>query len=396
MKHPSLPSRVRGIALLEAIIGLTLGLIALLVIVQSFASVERFTRAGAGQAEAQQRGATTSWRLLRELRMAGAGLGHAPAAWGCTLNVWRDGIQLLPRAGQWPAPFANLPQTLLLTPIAASDDSGPNDSDQLLFASGRGAAGVTPVTTSVISASQVQATSSTGYRAGDLLLLTDATTVGGCQVGEVDAGYIALPGVAAPQAIPTGAISARYNAPTGFTGLPQPGDYLMLNLGSTPSLQMLGVNDDRELVLLDALGMMTGAEPVVLAQNVRQFQVLYGLDDGVGGVANDNVIDRWVAPNGAWAFGTLHSAATPALQVKAIRLAIVVQTDTPQGRDGPASLTLFEDLPPALQVTVPLAAAERGFQFQVYDSVIALRNEASALCAEHRRLAALPAPSICD
>jgi len=63
--------------------------------------------------------------------------------------------------------------------------------------------------------------------------------------------------------------------------LPQPGDYTMINLGTTPTLQMIGVNALGQLVLLDAMGMMTGAEPVVLAENVVQLQVVYGLDDGV-------------------------------------------------------------------------------------------------------------------
>jgi type IV pilus assembly protein PilW len=385
-------------ALLETMIGLTLGLLAVLVIVKSFASIEQFARAGVAQADAQQRGALVSWRLVREIRMAGAGLGHSATAWGCRLNVWRAGARLLPRASSWPAPFANLPTTLLLTPVAASDQTGHGDTDQLIFASARGSAGTAPLTSSVVSASMIEAGSTTAYRAGDLLLMTDATAVSDCQVGQVDSHY-AQPAVGTPAAtaIPTGPDGTLYNGPIGFANLAQPADYTVLNLGSTPSLQLVGVNTMGQLVLLDALGMMTGTEPVVLAEQVRQFQVLYGIDDGIGGgVPNDNVIDRWVAPSGPWAFDTVHSAATPALQVKAVRIAVVVRAGSPQGRQGPASLTLFGDLPAPLQVIVPLTAAERFDQFQVYDMVIALRNGSAALCSEPRRAAAVPAPSICD
>jgi type IV pilus assembly protein PilW len=385
-------------ALLETMIGLTLGLLAVLVIVKSFASIEQFARSGAAQADAQQRGALVSWRLVREIRMAGAGLGHSATAWGCRLNVWRAGMRLLPRATAWPAPFANLPTTLLLTPLAASDQTGPGATDQLIFASARGSSGTAPLTSSVISAAMIESGSTTGYRAGDLLLMTNATAVGDCQLGQVDSRY-APPAAGAPAAtaIPTGPDGTLYNGPAGFGNLAQPADYTVLNLGSTPSLQFVGVNAMSQLVLLDALGMMTGAEPVVLAEQVRQFQVLYGLDDGIGGgVANDNVIDRWAAPSGPWQFDTVHSAVTPALQVKAVRIAIVVRAGSPQGRLGPESLTLFGDLPAALQVVVPLTAAERLDQFQVYDTVIAVRNGAAALCSEPRRAAAVPAPSICD
>jgi len=386
-----------GMALLETVLGLVLGLVALLVIVQSYASIEQFTRSSGGQADAQQRGAVASWRLLRELRLAGAGIGHGPTLWGCTLNVWRAGVQLLPRASAWPAPFAGLPTAPLLVPVAVSDNTGPNGSDRLMFTAARGAAGVAPATTSIVSTSMIQSTSSSGYRAGDLLLVTDATTLGNCQVGQVDSTYLAPAGLPAPSAIPTGAAGAPFNAPTGFANLPQPGDYTMINLGTTPTLQMIGVNALGQLVLLDAMGMMTGAEPVVLAENVVQLQVVYGLDDGVGGgVANDNVIDRWVPPSGTWQFSVVHSATSTALQIKAIRLAIVMRSDTTQGRSAPASLTLFPDLPTAAQVTMALSATDRAYQYQVYDSIIALRNASAALCAEHRRAVALPAPSICD
>lgn len=160
---------------------------------------------------------------------------------------------------------------------------------------------------------------------------------------------------------------------------------------------MLGRNAEGQLVLLDALQVMTADEPVVLADNVHDFQLLYGLDDGVGGgLPNDNVIDRWVTPSAGWAFAVLHGPATPALQIKAIRLAIVVRSDKPQGREGPASLTLFADQPAALQTTLDFSAAQRLYQYQVYESVVALRNLSLALCSEGRRRTGVPAPSVCE
>lgn len=397
MYRPTSVPRQTGIALIETLVGVALGLLTLLVLIQSFSAVERFSQANAGQADAQQRGSVTLWRVQRELRLAGASLGHGTGVWGCALHVWRGGSQLLPRGAAWPAPFTALPATLRLTPIAVADDAGHDATDVLLFASGRGSTGVTPSTATISSASSVTAGSTIGYHAGDLLLMAPTAVVGNCQIGQVDTSYAATPGVAAPFDIPTTSAGAPYNSPNGFANLPQPGEYGLINLGSTPSVQMIGVNDLGQLVVLDALERMTGAQPVVLAEHVRQFQILYGLDDGVGsGLPNDNIIDRWVAPTGAWQFANLHGAATPALQVKAIRLAIVMRTDTSQGRLGPATLTLFEDLPAPLRVTTTFTDDERRYQFQVYDTVIALRNQATALCSEERRRAALPAPSVCD
>lgn len=387
----------RGLALLEILIGVVLGLLTVMVMVQTFGIVERSSQANASQADAQQRGAVALWRVQRELRLAGAGLGHSPGAWGCAVNAWRDGTRLLPRTGTWPAPFASLPTTLLLTPLAVGNDAGPGATDLVVFASGRGAAGVLPANALIASAASVSIGSTSGYRRGDLLLMTPSASAGACQIGQVDSTFTVTSGVAAPSQVPTTTVGAPYNTADGFTTLAQPAEYSLINLGSTPSIQMLGVNDRGQLVLLDALRMMTAADPVVLTENVRDLQILYGLDDGVGtGLANDNIIDRWVAPDGSWAFANLHSAATAALQVKALRLAIVVRSDQPQGRVGPAELTLFPDLPEALRKTLSFTTAERQYQFQVYESVIALRNQAMALCSEERRNAGVPAPSICD
>lgn len=387
----------RGMALLETVIGLALGLIALLVIVQSFTNSEQFMRAAGGQADAQQRGTIATWRLTRELRMAGSGLGNGASIWGCTLNAWLSGARILPRATPWPEPFDNLPTTLLLTPVAVADGTGLNGSDQVLFASARTAAGAVPSTVSIVSAGMVQSTSTAGFQARDLLLVTDATAIGPCQLGQVDTSYAPVAGVPAPTQLPTGAAGTTYNAPTGFANLPQPGDYTMVNLGGGASMQMIGLNDEGQLMLLDALGTMTGADPVVLAENVVQFQVVYGLDNGAGGgVANDNVVDEWVSPRGAWAFANLHSAAGNALRVKALRIAVVIRSDSRQGRTGAASVTMFPDLPPADQVVFALSANEQSYQLQVYDLVIPLRNAMAALCAEHRRASAVAAPGTCS
>ena len=386
-----------GMALLETVIGLALGLVALLVIVQSFTNSEQFMRASGGQADAQQRGTIATWRLTRELRMAGSGIGHGASIWGCTLNAWKGGARILPRPLPWPEPFDNLPTTLVLTPVAVADDAGPNGSDQILFSNARSAAGNVPSTVSIISAGMIQSTSSAGFRARDMLLVADATTVGPCQIGQIDTGYAPVPGLAAPSQLPTGSAGTTYNAPTGFANLPQPGDYTMVNLGGGASVQMIGLNDQEQLVLLDALGTMTGTEPVVLAENVLQMQVLYGLDDGSGGgTANDNVVDQWVSPRGGLQFANLHSASGAALRVKALRVAVVVRTDARQGRTGPSTVTLFPDMPAADRVTISLSASEQANQLQVYDLVIPLRNTLAALCAEHRRAGAVAAPGVCN
>jgi hypothetical protein len=89
------------------------------------------------------------------------------------------------------------------------------------------------------------------------------------------------------------------------------------------------------------------------------------------------------------------SGSAAALQVKAVRIALVIRSTEAGQADGPSQVVLFQDLPSALQVTVPIAAADRAYARQVYDMVIPLRNQWIALCSEYRRANAIPAAGSC-
>jgi type IV pilus assembly protein PilW len=395
--RPFLTARIRqrGVTLLELMIGMTIGLIASVVIVQVFSQSEAHRRATAGGADAQQAGMIASWRMMRDIRMAGSGLQHGVTLWGCQMLVWRGGAQLLPRAGAWPAPFAAFPSALRLTPIAVVDGGGAA-SDAILVSSARSGAGAAPLPASVVSSTQVSVPTSVAFRAQDLLLMTDMSAVGDCQLGQVDAAYVAPAGVPAPRAVPVGAPSTGYNGPNGFSGLPSTGDYSLFNLGSAPSVAMYGVVNN-SLVQYDVLDPAGIGASTVQAENVENLQVLLGVDDGVGGTANDNVVDRWVAPGTApFTAAAMIAGGNAALQVKAIRIAMVVRSSEPTQRVGPAETVLFQDMPAALQVRVPIPAADRVYGRQVHDLVIPLRNQWIALCTEARRANGVPAVGTCS
>lgn len=376
-------------------IGMTVGLVACLAIVQVFSSNEAHRRATAGAADSQQAGTLASWQMMRATRMAGAGLQHGATLWGCPLRVWRAGTAILPRGGAWPAPFGAMPADLPLTPIAVRDGGGTNPDTLLVMSAGSGV-GAAPIPMSIVSPTSANVASSTGFNSRDFLLAADASAVQPCAVAQVDATYAAIPGSAAPSAVPIGAPGSAYNPPGGLGVMPAGRDYVMFNLGAAPSIAMYGVLNN-QLVQLDALQLNGVAAPVVQAENVENLQIVYGVDDGVGGgIPNDNVIDRWVAPSdAAFDFAAMVTGGAATLQVKALRLAIVIRSADSMQQQGPATLTLFADLPPALQVTLNYSGAERAFMRQVHDLVIPLRNQATALCAEVRRAAGVPATGAC-
>src|SRR5690606_19733430 len=321
------------------------------------------------------------------------GLANGMNVWGCRLLAWRGGSALLPRASAWPAPFAALPASLNVLPVGVLDGGGSNPDIVMVMSAGNSTGGA-PMALTITSPAQVETLPSVGFRAGDLLLVSNPGSPGGdCQIGQVDSSYVPPPsGQAAPTAVPTSAdLAAPYNNPNGFTTLPQPADYTLVNLGATPTFALFGVNANDQLVQLDMLERLTLSTPAPIGENIVNLQVLYGIDDGSsGGLANDNVVDAWVAPTGAWSFASLQADGEAALAIKALRLAIVVRSTERQGVQGPASMTLFPDLPADVQVTLNYTTEQRSFQYQVYDTIVPLPNQRIALCAEHRRYGGIP------
>jgi len=395
MSQPRQPARRQfGITILELMIGMTIGLVGSLAIVQVFSQSEVHRRSTAGAADAQQAGTLATWRLMRDLRMAGSGLQHGETLWGCTMQAWRGGSMLLPRAAAWPAPFAAVPAALRLAPIAVLDGGG-TAPDVIVVMSARSGAGPAPLPASVVSAAELNATTSVGFAPNDLLLMADMAAVLPCQIGQVAATYAALPGEPAPKSIPLGAAGSGYNGPSGFANLSAGRDYAVFNLGTAPSIMMYGI-ENGSLVQFDVLQTDGVGVPTIQAENVENLQVLYGVDDGTGGIANDNVIDRWVTPGAVgFTLADMLGGGMGALQVKAIRMAVVMRAAEPSQRAGPTQVVVFPDLPTALQVVIPIPAAERAYARQVYDLVIPLRNQWIALCSEGRRAGAIPAPGTC-
>jgi hypothetical protein len=149
--------------------------------------------------------------------------------------------------------------------------------------------------------------------------------------------------------------------------------------------------------MLDALGLQTTAVPLVMAEEVIDFQALYGVDDGLpSGSADDNRIDRWVSPASAgWDSASLLAASSPALRIKALRIAMIIRGGVTQTNKRSATLRLFPDLSAqglALDVDVSRFAQ---YPLTVVDQVIPLPNSLLALCSADRRARGLPVSGAC-
>jgi len=372
-------TRATGFSLIELMVGMLISLIGTLAMMKTFAAFEAQKRTTTSGDDAQQNGAYSTYELERQLRTAGSGLvqGKNYGLWGCAITAYSGGMQRLPLGtAKPPAPFDayGWPATMRAVPVLIASGDASSGGDQLALIGGNPAVRTFKSAVTVSSASDsVDVDNAMGIYKNDYLLGSDKS--GNCTLALANAD---------PTLAKSISLSANDSPSNGFKGAFSGQGYLF-DLGPAPAFTLFGVDTvTSELVSYDLL-QRTGSATVPLADGIVTIKALYGIDDGAnGGTAGDGEIDEWVAPTGAWSLDKLtasNTAATNAMaQIKAIRIAVVAQSELPERADaagvaagytGATSLTLFGDLAAALQFTV---TTDSRFRYKVYDTVIPLRN----------------------
>jgi len=370
-------TRATGFSLIELMIGMLISLIGTLAMMKTFAAFEAQKRTTTSGDDAQQNGAYSTYELERQLRTAGSGLvqGKNYGLWGCAITAYSNATQRLPLGtAKAPAPFGAWTGTMYAVPVLIANGATSSGGDQLAMIGGNPAVRTFKSAVTVSSASDsVDVDNAMGIYKDDYLLGSDKS--GNCSLALASAD---------PTSAKRISLSANDSPSAGFKGAFSGQGYLF-DLGPAPAFTLFGVDTGtNELVSYDLL-QRSGSATVPLADGIVTIKALYGVDDGAnGGKAGDGEIDEWVAPTGSWSLDKLTANSTAAsnamAQIKAIRIAIVAQSELPERADAPGvaagytgatSLTLFGDLANALQVTV---TTDSRFRYKVYDTVIPLRN----------------------
>ena len=84
-------ARQRGVTLVELMVGMLIGLLAVIVISQVLLVSEGQSRTTSGGADAQVNGALALYALQRDVQMAGYGLTSSPDVLGCPINARFNG-----------------------------------------------------------------------------------------------------------------------------------------------------------------------------------------------------------------------------------------------------------------------------------------------------------------
>jgi hypothetical protein len=174
-------------------------------------------------------------------------------------------------------------------------------------------------------------------------------------------------------------VDGRFSTPRA--DMPPTSDrYSVTTLGGAPSMVLIGVRRSggrSDLVMYDILnrGGIT-----VLAENVMDFQVVYGVDTSVrtprtigldADYFGDGIIENWVTPSGDWSANNMRSTVGAGTQgwtgaerqrrVKSIRIGLITVdgVNERQAVDRLSNtLTLFPTLGSAVEVTRTIGSAD--------------------------------------
>ena len=362
-------NRDRGFTLVEVLVGLALSLLSMLIIIQLFSVSDARKRVTTGAAEGQQTANVSLYQVSRVIRLGGAGLTQASGIWGCSIQAFRSAVQILPAPAAFPAPFAAVPQTVRAVPVLIHAAAGTSGSDIIAVIAGNSETGQAEL--QVIappSATGLTLQRTNGVRDQDLILMTAPASIANCQIAQVDPTYN---GTTAPNTLPLGVTGTFYNTTAGLAGASYNANSVALHLGRTPIFTMFGINAVNSLEQFDLLN-LSGTPSSVIADNVFDMRARYGVVNaaGTGPIT-------WQPPSAApWDVASLTAGTLGARdlvdRIRAVRISMVFRSTEPVvDASPPTTYTMFPDDNP---ISVSIPTAGQLYRYQVYDTVIPLRN----------------------
>lgn len=296
--------QARGFSLIEILIGVAIGLIAVLVIFQTFSVFGTRARTTTSGSDAQVSGTLGLFTLERDLRLAGLGFGRAQATVvGCTVN----------------ADDAGRVFSFSLVPVQIVQNATAGGPVTLNVLYGNSSFYSAEQTFTASTATSKTAVNRTGFQLGDLMVVatpsagaagpcalvevTGNTNADGLTVDHASTSYVSFYGDG------TTSVSSRFNPSAGPTGTFTAGT--LYNLGPDPRRNSWTITSNRILSVSDLIH--APATALDVAEGIVNLQAEYGLDtDG------DSIVDSWT---------TTDPTAGNWLQVRAIRVAILARSE---------------------------------------------------------------------
>ncbi len=386
-----LPHRAqRGFGLIEIMVGLVIGLIAVLVIYQVFTVSEGFKRNTTAAGEAQTTGLFSMFLLGMELGNGGASMATAAKDLGACADT------------------GNIATTLRPIPVLITDGAGNANPDSFAVTYSISATRTVTATFNAPAAAgeSYQIQSPDGFHVGDLIvgIATPGAPNSLCASSKVTA--VSAPGtiIVDINGLPTTVSNVTIThtgAAIAFTGDGRPGLSTLFNMGPADRAQKIHYricepgNCGKQppvcdkgtpcvlysTPLLDSNGVPAVLSPNPLASNIVNMKVQYGIDNNLD---PKGLLDTWVQASAAgWDPASLLPAAiTKISQIKAVRIGVIVQSEQFDQTLGDYNWVLFDcpdankaNCPGRLTGTIAKSTSPPGnWRFRIYETVIPLRN----------------------
>lgn len=384
-----------GLSLVELMVAIVVGMVAVLVVMQATLTFEGQKRATVGTAGALDEGAIGLFTLRRAIQSAGFGMAD-PDLLACLVQAHEARFDNPATAADFQ--FSIFPVQITQGTGGAADSIAVNYSSSSMLATAATLIQNFPGD----ETTNLKLNNRYGFNAGDVVVLANPTVLAPSPPAPANTRQCSMYQVTR---LPTGAgetdevehrltqyinaagssVPSRFNKGGGL-GIAYPANSTkVFNLGANPISSLFFVSDNR-LVFQDQL---SGAPtPTVLLDNVISLQAQYGFDARAGAQPNlvvppqnfvvglggfsDNVEDA----DGSGTAGNSEDW----LRLGAVRIAIVVRNkyaEKPDPATGVCSTTVN---PPSWSWgSIPLARMEefadwRCYRYRVFESVIPLRN----------------------
>jgi len=345
--------------LIEIMVAVVIGLLAVLVVYQVFTVSEGFKRNTTGASDAQQNGLFSMFTLGIEIANAGNSISLAAPE----LSTCPDTKD--PATTLRPIPVLIIP---------GKDDNTP-DSFIVNYSTSRTLTIPVNFLAESPANNQFVVQSPNGFAVGNRVIAVQQST-GKCTIATISDRSPKLPPAEAPAAGGTITLTMATPAAADFMDKTDIDPSRLLDMGPENGSPQRVLYDVQKEILRSTDLLTAGAVASPLASNVVLMKVQYGID--TSGTA-DNIMDTWVpATDAAWTSDVVMAGNLAKLtQIKAIRIGLIVRSEQ-YDRDVTEKTpwTLFDC--PAHDATCPgriTGTLPANWRYRTYETVIPLRNQ---------------------
>ncbi len=379
-------ARQPGFSLIELMISVLIGMLAMVFVMRTTVSFETNRRSSVGGSDSMQNGVVGLFSMENDAAKSGWGLNDG-LLFGCAALFYDSQNYANANVGGGVA--------MRLTPVQVVFNGA--NPDQIAFASGTSDAGTGSVGTSGAAAVGDTALSIDqipwGFKFRDVLAIAPTTVGGTCAIAQVS-GLVQVP--------PTlniandGTTGTRFNRPGGllaaFAGLSQS---KVFNLGDGNALSFHTWDVNNGVLRLRATD-LTGASnaPTSAVAGIVSIKALYGFDTRAGAAYTPNaglIISAWSAGMIDADGDGIAGGAGDYQRIAALRLAVVARAREPDKADASGTCpntttvlpTAFSSRQPSAIATVPIQVnvAVAGdsidwtcYRYRVFETIVPLRN----------------------